>query len=537
MKKSIWTCFEIELHSSANYANPFQDVDVTAVFTGPDGREIKRLAFWDGGDTWKVRAALTCTGGWKYEVSASDGNEDFATEGAIECVPYEGDKDIYKHGFLRVGPQGRYLIYDDGTPFFWLGDTHWTFVTEERWAESNYPKYESQFKACVDKRVEQKYTVYQSNFRDGKDYHLFGRYDEYLIDSENGLIPDVKFMQSNVDLKMQYIADAGLVHATGWTWGSAICREGMVERYKLLVKYLIARYGAYPVVWTLAGEVPGYFPGMKQEMTDKWREIALETVKWDSYGTLQSVHQAAGLPFTEVYMGEEWYDFAMTQGAHGDFEIWGGNYSAYKAKFPRMPIIESEGLYEGADSNEPMSRVITDKMMRNLAYNAIQNGCCGYTYGVNGVWELQWEAGVGGIGWGDMAWWDGLELPGAQQLTYMREMYESVGWHRLRPIQHLIDQAGFGGKVAKFSEAFFTGDDEMTTIVGYFQPASMKFCTIHGLSRKSYTARWFDPETGEYTLITSDARPVKGTWAVPRPENMFRRVKKDQVLIVTANEE
>ena len=105
-----------------------------------------------------------------------------------------------------------------------------------------------------------------------------------------------------------------------------------------------------------------------------------------------------------------------------------------------MPIIESEGLYEGADSNEAMTRVITDKMMRNLAYVAMQNGCCGYTYGCNGVWELQWEAGVGGIGWGDMAWWDGLELPGAQQLTYMREMYESVGWHRLKPIQHLVDR-------------------------------------------------------------------------------------------------
>jgi len=535
MKRSVWQAFEIALKTDRHYDNPFIDVDVTAVFTGPDGRCIKRLAFWDGEGTWKVRVALTAAGMWKYEISASDGNGDFDASGNIECVPYEGDKDIYKHGFLRVGPQGRYLIYDDGTPFFWLGDTHWTFVTEEKWDESNCPKYESQFRACVDKRVAQRFTVYQSNFRDGKDFHMFGRYDAYLIDTDNGLLPDLELLKKNVDPKMQYIADAGLVNAIGWSWGAAICREGMVERYKLLVKYLIARYGAYPVVWTLAGELPGYFPGTKQEMTDKWREIAIETEKWDSYGNLQSVHQAAGLPFTDIYMGEKWYDIAMTQAAHGDFDIWGGNYREYKERFPRMPIIESEGLYEGADSNEGMSRVITDKMMRNLAYAAMQNGCCGYTYGCNGVWELQWEAGVGGIGWGDMAWWDGLELPGADQLMYMREMYESVGWHKLRPVQHLVDQNIFIPALKKRDEAYFTADDEMTTVVGYFAPTSMKACTVHGLAAKSYTARWFDPETGSYTLITDDARPDNGAWSLPMGDRRKMRTKKDAVLILTAN--
>jgi len=535
MKQQKWICFELTLKTAKKYTNPFIDVDVTAIFTGPDGREIKRLAYWDGDGVWKVRTALTAEGMWRYEISADDGNADFCASGEIECAPYEGELDIYRHGFLRVGPQGRYLAYDDGAPFFWLGDTHWTFVTEERWDESNCPKYESQFRACVDRRVEQKYTVYQSNFRDGKDYNLFGRYFEYLVESEHGLVPNLELLKENVDPKMQYIADAGMVNVVGWTWGSAVCREGMVERYRLLAKYLIARYGAYPVVWSLAGEVPGYFPGQQQEMTDKWREIALETVKWDSYGQLQSVHQKAGVPYTEIYMGEKWYDFAMTQGGHGDFEIWGGLYSEYKKKFPRMPVVESESRYEGALSQEALAREVTDIMVRNVAYNAIQNGCCGYTYGANGVWELQWECGVGGIGWGDMAWWDGLELPGAQQLTYMREMYESVGWHRLKPIQELVDQALFSADLIKRDTAFFTGDDDMTTVVGYFQPTSTRWCAIHGLSSRSYTAKWFDPATGEYALITDDARPEKGVWQLERPGFGMRRERKDAVLILTAN--
>ena len=534
MNAICWKAFEITLESSKNYANPFQDVDVIATFTGPDGREIKRLAYWDGENTWKISAALTCTGKWTYEISASDGNPDFISSGEADCQPYTGDKEIYRHGFLRVGPQGRYLIYDDGTPFFWLGDTHWTFVTEEKFDESNCPKYESQFKACVDRRVEQGFNVYQSNFRDGKNFFMFGRYDEYLIDTENGLLPNIEFLKSNPDPKMKYIADCGLVNAIGYSWGDAILRGGDVERFKLLAKYLIARYGAYPVIWTLAGELPGYFPATKDELTDKWREVALETEKWDTYGNLQSVHQAAGDPFPDIYMGEKWYDIAMTQAAHGDFPIWGGNYSAYRARFPRVPLIESEGLYEGINSNEAMSRVVTDKMVRNLAYIAIQNGCCGYTFGCNGVWELQWEAGVGGIGWGDMSWWDGLELPGAQQLSYMKKMYESVGWHRLRPVQHLVDQSFFTPALKRRDEAFFTADDEMTTIVGYFPPTAGKTCTIHGLSAKTYTAKWFNPETGEYTVIDECVRPENGVWELKRTGG-WGGPKEDKVLILTAN--
>ena len=29
------------------------------------------------------------------------------------------------HGLLKVTPNGHYLQYEDGTPFFWLGDTGW----------------------------------------------------------------------------------------------------------------------------------------------------------------------------------------------------------------------------------------------------------------------------------------------------------------------------------------------------------------------------------------------------------------------------
>ena len=533
MTKQQWRAFELTLTSSKTYANPFLDVDVTATFTGPDGRSLQRLAFWDGDNTWRFRVALTAIGTWHYTIRSTDAeNTDFTGEGTIECVPYDGELDIYQHGFLRVGPQARHLVYDDGTPFFWLGDTHWTFVTEERWDESNCPKYDSQFRACVDKRVAQRFTVYESNFRDGlPEFKMFGRYDEFLIQTENGLLPNISFLQSNPDPKMKYIADAGLVNAVGYSWCSAISIPNGIERYCLLAKYLVARYGAYPIIWTLAGELPGYFPGTAKQMEEDWRHVALETEKWDCYNHLMTFHQATARPFLDTYIGESWYDFALTQGAHGDEAFYSTMYSEFREKYPQIPIVEGECLYEGATSNENFSRIITPDMLRYIAWLNYQTGGCGYTYGCNGVWELQWEAGVGGIGWGDMAWWDGLELPGADQLTLMRDFYEKAQWWRLKPIQGLVKSVNFGNRPG----GWFTADDEMTTIVGYFAPFSGKSATIHGMSQRSYTAQWFDPETGAYTLIDADARPVNGSWSLPTGDRRSMMRRHDAVLLLTAN--
>lgn len=52
-----WRVVELSFTSIKTYHNPFLDVDMVATFTGPDGTSIKRPAFCDGGNIWKVRFA------------------------------------------------------------------------------------------------------------------------------------------------------------------------------------------------------------------------------------------------------------------------------------------------------------------------------------------------------------------------------------------------------------------------------------------------------------------------------------------------
>src|SRR5258708_9490536 len=158
-----WRAVEIALTSSVNYANPFHDVDVTATFRRQGGKTITRPAFWDGGLTWKVRFAQPQTGLWTMITSSTDaknGGLHHVTR-TILCDPYSGNLAIYKHGFLKVSKNGRYLTYADRTPFFYLGDTHW-ILSHERFNTSNAPGVASQFEYTVDKRVEQGFTVFQS---------------------------------------------------------------------------------------------------------------------------------------------------------------------------------------------------------------------------------------------------------------------------------------------------------------------------------------------------------------------------------------
>lgn len=547
MQIEQWRTGVIELNAALSYQNPFLDTDVFCTFTAPSGRKLRLLAYWDGGSSYKIRFAPTEPGVWTYrtEASTADPGLDGVT-GSVTCVPYTGEKELYRHGFLRVGPKGRYLIHDDGTPFFWLGDTHWTFVTEERWDESNCPKYESQFRAVVDRRTEQGFNVYQCNFRDGKDYHAFGRYFEYLLETEHGYSPNLQLLQENVDPKMAYLADAGFVIAAGYSWGGAILAEGRLERYKLLAKYLVARYGAYPMVWTLAGEIPGYSPEQMQPMTDLWREVALETQKYDAYQHLRTAHYATNEPRTETYTDEPWFDFALTQSGHGDFRVDYDAYTNFIAAHPGVPLVEGESLYDGIESNESMGpRYILPIHVRRPAYLCFQSGGCGYSYGANGIWELQYEADQGAWGqmWGSMAWYDGLELPGAESMRILRTFYEQVGWYRLRPIPELITvMGGFSNieapstfcneELRARATPSFTADDEMRTIVGYYKSTVRSRAAIRTLPAKRYCAHWFDPETGEYSQISDDIRPVAGVWiAPPKPS------RNDLVLVLQARED
>ena len=110
-KAEQWRQTILTFESKKTYENPFLDVSIWAVFEGPSVRRIKREAYWDGENRYRVAFAPTETGIWQYMLEAPEETGLSGMTGSVTCVPYEGNLAIYQHGFLKVHASGRYLTY------------------------------------------------------------------------------------------------------------------------------------------------------------------------------------------------------------------------------------------------------------------------------------------------------------------------------------------------------------------------------------------------------------------------------------------
>ncbi|MEU7836993.1 DUF4038 domain-containing protein [Nonomuraea sp. NPDC049129] len=511
-----WWTNELAFEAAREHVNPYRDLDVQVVFTGPGDVQVRRPAFWDGGRTWRVRFAPTAPGRWSYRTTCGDTSDHglHHRTGELECRLEETDRPIYRHGFLRRGPDGRFLAHADGTPFFWLGDTHWQLMCE-RWDEANKPGWSSQFRDTVDLRVRQGFTVYQTNLMvtDKADSDWAGTASYWLEGREFEDI-DVDYFKTAVDLRLAYIAERGLVNALGLGWYSVIDRH--LEGVQRFARYVVARYGSYPVVWTLGGEVAGYEPELRQDRIDAWREVALTIRAADGYRHPITAHATAERPIVPYYQDEDWLDLTLNQHAHGDFDLSTDHYRAHLATHPGRPLVEGESLYEGLLTVERAGRrPVTETMVRQIAYRAMQSGCCGYTYGAQGCWNAAWEPGERASMWGDMPWREGVDLPGAEQLGHLRRFYEEVGWSRLRP-----DPCCFRATYIHNNHMYapsVSADEDMTTVVAHFgETYRMEGrADFVGLRAVPYRLDWFDPREGHWRVEEERAEPVGGTLAVP----------------------
>jgi len=533
MKFEQWRAGILTFESAARAANPFLDITIIAKFVSSGGKVIEREAYWDGGNVYKVSFAPTELGMWSYTIEAPEETGLNGRAGQIECCAYTGDLLIYKHGFLKVGGQGRYLTYADNTPFFWLGDTHWGFVSGEKWDESNHPEMTCMFKGMIDRRCEQKFTVYQSNLRP----ETYMGNTHYWEDGQEGKLPDVAFYQNEVDKRMQYIADKGLVNALGLAW--FMTGLANIDVMKNFARYIIARYGALPIVWTLAGEVAGYDAKHRESAINNWREVALLTEKLDGYGHLQTAHYTNERPFPDYYQNEDWFDFTLGQAGHGDYVVSMRDFYEHRQKFPSKPFVESEAFYEFVHTlEENGGRIATADMLRRVAYLSIQCGGCGYTYGAQGIWDTVWEkpkeiSGIMAVfNPHGITWAEAIDGEGAYQMGYMRDFYEKLQFHKLRPFMGCYKSSSFflGDALFGLFSPAVTASEDMDTVVVYVTENSRindsHIQYLHG----AYTIEWFDPRENRWILVDGNAISKDGKIAVPvRPDS------KDWLLVFHRN--
>ena len=512
-----WRCVEITLTSARQYANPFADVVVDATFVGPH-QKITRPAFWDGGAIWKVRFAAPETGVWSFTTTCSDAANTglHGRHSTVAVTPYRGKLAIYQHGFVQVGPTGRYFTYADGTPFFYLGDTHWEAM-HERFALSNLAGCPSQFKAEVDKRVSQGFTVYQSEWMAGGGQ---GPDQEPIYFWEDGISDADMPGFHNADRKFQYLADSGLVVANALQWRGIIPRLDDVY-LKQLGRCWSARYGAYPVMWTMGQEVDGSYDGDPPNLDAKWQTIAEALSQADAYHHPLSAHTCNAITAS----ASKWRDkpfhtwYAVQQQGFVD----GGYAQDYWDTPPAKPAVHYEPPYENFWTDAAGERT--------RAYAAFLSGFCGFGYGVAGIWDDNYTLPPhqdSGTPYDPhpKLWSDGLFQPSGDQMTYMKRFFTGLEWWKLTP---RFDVRSCG----RFADANQTriASDGWKTVVVLFCNEGTATGTLQQLNPNTpYTARWYDPRAGTFLPALDDIAPsVSGEWSLPpKPDD------SDWVLLVQA---
>ena len=514
-------------------AQAFNDVTLDVAFTSESGTVLTVPAFWDGGKIWRVRFAPTELGVWKFQTSCKEDAGLNGKSGSLKAVPYDGDLEIFRRGFVTTREGLKYFVYADGTPFFYLGDTHWSMMAEEfdePGPHAGKLKTESHFKAIVDRRVEQGFTVYQSE-PIGISVYLSDP-DKIGIDYSDGISSrDVKGFQK-MDKYFAYIAQKGLVHANAQFFFPNEMKaiehnDAYLER---LSRYWAARYSAYPVFWTLGQEVDDDFYGKFDRNNNPYVKVCKWLYQYDPYRHPISAHQENAGHVTRTGNGKNvhaslfqnvpghtWYAVQWSHPLNQPFNL----------SVPQNFWNDGQGkpaiLYEG----KYCYLWTKDFGARAQGWYAYLTGLYGYGYGAEDIWLYQStydmnttsrHDGVSTVTPEDKAikWPEALELPSAIQMGYLKKFLIEHEWWKLVP--------EFSGGEMRFTpgaKVFYVGAHEQAKrFVFYFYSTGTETGTLENLAPgRVVTAVWFDPQTGAQQSPVTLTVSESGTVALPKKPN------------------
>ncbi|MBP6963745.1 MAG: DUF4038 domain-containing protein [Armatimonadetes bacterium] len=517
MKMRGYTNNPVEISFAGTIREDSADVEMDVIFVGPSG-EFPVPAFRAGGNAFRVRFSSPNPGRYTYRtICSSDVGLD-GLAGELEIEPYDGENDLYRHGPLRVAANRRTLEHSDGTPFFWLGDTWWMGLTKRLdWPHG--------FASLAADRVAKGFNLIQIVAGPLPDFDAEDATWHPQQANEGGWPWEQGWARINpefydlADRRIQYLVDHGLVPCIVAMWGFYLPFMG-IERVKQHWRNLVARYGAYPVVWCLCGEIelPTYshlantdaLEAEKAAQIAGWTEVARYVRALDPYRRILTVHPAWAQSGRDAIADESLIDLDLLQTSHGGHAILGrtmDRVNASNARTPRMPVVNGEPCYEG------IMGTAWQEMQRFVFWTSVMSGSAGHTYGAQGIWAMSSrdEPFVGStMNWGEGFWQDVMHYPGSAQVGLGRRFLERYPWWLFEPRPDQL-AIGIPGKLKIFYLAGQWVDPKF---------AGVRDKRIEIEPDIQYRAYFFDPRTGADVAVGPVEPDADGTWPVPRKPTM-----------------
>ncbi len=401
---------------------------------------------------------------------------------------------------LKVSENRRFLVHEDGSPFFFLGDTGW--AVPQRLDRPEVDRY-------LQDRADNGFTVIQlvaiSEFDGLTVPNAYG--DLPLLDRDPARPNDAYF--HHLDYIAERAAALGLHLALLPTWADKVGPAAWGTEPEVFTPANAAVYGEWlgrryrdaPIIWVLGGDRNP----TEERHVAVWRAMAAGLDRGDGGQHLMTFHPQGRSSSSSAFHAEEWLDFNMIQSGHR-----GRDYPNYEmiardyALAPPKPCLDAEPCYE----DHPVvggEGYLEEFDARRAAYWALFAGAFGHTYGANGIFQC-WRPGLADRFGVRRPWQDALDLPAAGQLRHARALLEARPFLERIPDQTLLlTDPGSGADHRRATRA---------TDGGYamiYSPTGGAFTANLGLlSGTEAVAHWYDPREGR-------AHPA-GHWPTGTPQ-------------------
>ena len=406
----------------------------------------------------------------------------------------------WSHGRLKVSADGHSLQYEDGTPFFWLGDTGWELFQRLKLDE---------IKSYLENRSSKGFNVIQAvALAEFNGLRQPNRYGELPFKNLDPNHPNGKYfaiIDSTIKMAMRLHLFIGLLP----TWGDKVTKlwgEGPVVFDSVNAytygKWIGQRYKKYPnIIWILGGDRPALIDS--SDWRPVWRQMARGIQEATKQKCFITYHPSGGSNSTSQWIHTEpWLSMNMFQSGHGgghDVPAW-DLVTRDRKLLPTKPTLDAEPNYEDHPVNpwpkwNSDNGYFRDYDVRKQTYRSVFAGAAGVTYGNHAVWQFMSERDEA-VNYADRGWRNAIDRLGAYQVGHLRRLIESWPFMQRIPDDNLIiDGQGNGGE---HMEAFRSADGSYAMVylpVGKAITVSTAWCK-HGL-----TGWWFNPKDASVQVI------------------------------------
>jgi hypothetical protein len=503
-----WDMHEFELHGKSWTDNPFTQSAVIGEFMSPSGKKLIVEGFYDRDDTWRVRFAPDEEGDWHYLIRG-EGVEVFQ-EGVLRCIPPKSK------GFIHIHPDNPYAFaYDNGEPFFPMGDTCYGLYTDSPITPELRRQY-LKIRRSQNFNFVRMGVVHSPNHWD-KDSRFFpwggtpqnpdlDRYNPEYFQGLDRVLGEMKSHGMNAELITLTFYQKPFTNTDVWT----------PKRERNWLRYITARYSAFSNIflWTISNEYETHPDGSyRLDLPDdvEWAKATARFIKQhDPYKHLVTVHPVIsasthGNRPNDSYekpwrigeffgQGDEMDVISQQTGQAGVWDealqCWIGDDPYLVASLSsdrkyQKPVMNTENGYEFLRGYPNYSRQAhhTDKVRRSVWRIVCAGGYFaagfGGTIGHSDFWNI--------IG-PDNRYSFVIKDEGApHQLSLLCDFFVNPPFWRMQPYDGI---KGDAVAIAEVGEVYVI-----------YMPKGGNIAVDLTQTKGDLTVRWFDPRHGEWTNI------------------------------------